>query len=320
MKKAVKVPIDEKIEKIVPINKQVFFFSESGNIYQTGKIEGKEFFKYTNLKEESPEEPYKGKYPKQLDLSDFSERIVSISLNSEEDVAHLVGETGKVYLCYSSEEYKEISLPEKIVKTFAANKEEFFLSDTNKLYSLENKEGAVVQFVAENVSAVETNTFSIYYISSGTVYGKGDVHKWLPKEAVFDEAEILYTNKFRPLNLPEKAVYITRYAKDANDPYAADGIAFIGESGKVYSIQKAENGNGGYTYSIESVYNIENIENVTAVVAAKVNSLYDSKNNGSKYEYAIKYKKEGWKVRYAEEADGFLADEMVFLYNTPEWK
>lgn len=317
--KAMKLPIGEKIEKVMPANRMVFLYAETGNVYQINLDSSYPIFNYVGNENPNNLGLYTEGLPKQIDLSYFNEKIIDIAVSPYEKYAYLTTETGRVYLYSRREGYKELSMPEKMKKALLKEDEGFFLSETDKLYCLKKGEGETAILVAEKVSDIEICSGSVYYLSEGKAYGKGAVHNWLSLSEKLGEDEAEYTNKFRALNLPEKVYDIFYSQYDKSDPNKdGGGIGFLSESGKVYVVCREGDRNNGFKFFIESVYSVENIDKATSFVTKQ--GLLSDRFEYSNFEYAVKYEGEEWKVGCCTYVNDKPVMQLIPLSETPEWK
>lgn len=325
IKQAIKIPVPEPIEKIDVAGNSIFFFARSGNIYQTGRNYNPSMFNYVEIEGVETPSTFPERHLRKIDVPELGEKIVSIELSSDEGRGYFIVESGKLYSFLDFEEYKSVAISEKIKGVYSSRNEDFFLAESGNLYSLKAEEGSTVKLIANKVSEVKTSGHTVYYISDGTVYGKGEVFDWLPPETSFPmEEDALNTVTFRALNVPEKVVGMTG-SGEVQSLYSqpCDTVAFIGESGKVYGIRQKEVTNeGGYTSvsrTIENVYVIDNIEKAVSLSTTDVYK-YGGAEDSPKYVCAVKYEGEEWKIGYCSYIDGTVVTQFIPLSETSEWK
>lgn len=333
--KAVRVPIEEKITKIRALDGRVFFITENGALYITGRKDSS-----FGMPEPEIKECYAGVY-KVESLAD--RKVVDVSVNEGyAGFQALVEDTDSGFILSIGITNGELILTKGYVPTVSGKVEsmksaiyvKYVLNADGELYRYGwfyevggREEENIATKAAENVEKYWSADEGAYYVNSkGELFTAGRIEdydgndlclgidrekysKYILKNTIYPTN--LYTYEFCKIDMPEKVINYLDFG---------DAKAVIGESGKVYvwgdynDLPKnfLPEGETDKRYPAFSGYTFENIENLEKIVSNRQNHLDIT--------YAVKYSGENWKICFNDESRGVSVGEEIDIKNLPWWK
>ena len=332
IEKAVRVPIEEKIAKIRAFDGRVFFISEEGVLYRTGRKDST----YGDIEPEVKEcyvTPHKIDVLRDKNVIDIAvyestsnvfallddKTVVSLKVNQDIDVIDNLAT-------------KDLFIEATSMKMAVYTK--YILSKDKELYRYGwfydvggRQEENFVAKAADNVVKYWAADGGAYYVNSkGELFAAGRVQdyegndlclginrekhaKYILKNTVYPE--VLYTYEFCKIDMPEKVINYLDFGK---------AKAVIGESGKVYvwgdysELPKnfLPEGETDKRYPVFSGYTFENIGMLEKIVCNKQNHLDMT--------YAVKYSGEMWKICFNDDSRGVEIGKEIEIDTLSWWK
>ena len=332
IEKAVRVPIEEKITKIRAFDGRVFFISEEGVLYRTGRKDST----YGDIEpevKECYETPHKIDVLRDKNVIDIAvyestsnvfallddKTVVSLKVNQDIDVIDNLAT-------------KDLFIEATSMKMAVYTK--YILSKDKELYRYGwfydvggRQEENFVAKAADNVVKYWAADGGAYYVNSkGELFAAGRVQdyegndlclginrekhaKYILKNTVYPE--VLYTYEFCKIDMPEKVINYLDFGK---------AKAVIGESGKVYvwgdysELPKnfLPEGETDKRYPVFSGYTFENIGMLEKIVCNKQNHLDMT--------YAVKYSGEMWKICFNDDSRGVEIGKEIEIDTLSWWK
>ena len=337
IEKAVRVPIEEKITKIRAFDGRVFFISENGALYITGRKDSSFGMPEPEIKDCFP-------FPNKIEIL-RDKKVIDVSVNEGyEGFSALVegDEYGTIYRVEINDRIGETirnfgSSPivlGKVASMKSAIYVKYILNADQELYRYGwfydvggRQEENFVAKAADNVVKYWAADGGAYYVNSkGELFAAGRVQdyegndlclginrekhaKYILKNTVYPE--VLYTYEFCKIDMPEKVINYLDFGK---------AKAVIGESGKVYvwgdysELPKnfLPEGETDKRYPVFSGYTFENIGMLEKIVCNKQNHLDMT--------YAVKYSGEMWKICFNDDSRGVEIGKEIEIDTLSWWK